>query len=259
MLHIRGKVLHRGAMFLMVLALATVLSERQAHTASAAAGTPAISSAVKAFHENEKGCAKANKRVPRSLLSAKASKLKSLCIAARQHANTVNFWRNDKHRWTLYTSYPKKACWQLSADELKGPRSLCILGRGEVRVHTSLLAKLSHRIKTLLPKPKPKPKLREVSRPRLEYDWLLDAFTCIHRFEGAWNANTGNGYYGGLQMDMTFQSWYGSEFFRQWGTADNWPPWAQIQAAERAYHGYGSHPARGFGPWPNTSRACGLL
>ena len=28
-----------------------------------------------------------------------------------------------------------------------------------------------------------------------------DAFLCIHRYEGAWNSNTGNGYYGGLQMD----------------------------------------------------------
>jgi len=29
--------------------------------------------------------------------------------------------------------------------------------------------------------------------------WLPQAL-CIHRHEGAWNANTGNGYYGGMQF-----------------------------------------------------------
>ena len=84
--------------------------------------------------------------------------------------------------------------------------------------------------------------------------WLHDSFLCIHRFEGAWNSNTGNGYYGGLQMDRTFQSLYGSEFVDRLGTADNWPVWAQLQAAVRAYKS-----GRGFTPWPNTARVCGLL
>ena len=30
--------------------------------------------------------------------------------------------------------------------------------------------------------------------------WFLRAATCLHDHEGAWNANTGNGYYGGLQF-----------------------------------------------------------
>jgi hypothetical protein len=84
--------------------------------------------------------------------------------------------------------------------------------------------------------------------------FLESAFTCIHHYEGAWNANTGNGYYGGLQMDIGFQSTYGGDFLRRWGTADGWPAWAQIAAAARAYRS-----GRGFGPWPNTARACGLL
>lgn len=84
--------------------------------------------------------------------------------------------------------------------------------------------------------------------------WLEQAFSCIHRYEGAWDANTGNGYYGGLQMDTTFQRQYGPDFMSRWGTADRWPVWAQVTAAARAY---GS--GRGFGPWPNTARACGLL
>ncbi|MBX4197134.1 transglycosylase family protein [Candidatus Saccharibacteria bacterium] len=83
--------------------------------------------------------------------------------------------------------------------------------------------------------------------------WLQNAFLCIHRFEGAWTSNTGNGYYGGMQMDRRFMSTYGPEFVSQWGTADNWPVWAQLEASKRAY------PTRGFTPWPNTARACGLL
>lgn len=84
--------------------------------------------------------------------------------------------------------------------------------------------------------------------------FFLNAFTCIHGYEGAWNANTGNGYYGGLQMDLGFQSRYGSDFMEKWGTADNWPAWAQLTAAVRAYK-----EGRGFYPWPNTARACGLI
>ena len=84
--------------------------------------------------------------------------------------------------------------------------------------------------------------------------FLSASFLCIHHYEGAWNANSGNGYYGGLQMDLTFQGLYGADFQRRWGTADNWPVWAQLQTAVRAYQS-----GRGFYPWPNTARACGLI
>ncbi len=83
---------------------------------------------------------------------------------------------------------------------------------------------------------------------------LSQAFLCIHRYEGSWTSNTGNGYYGGLQMDKRFMQTYGREFVSRWGTADNWPAWAQIQAAARAHES-----GRGFTPWPNTARFCGLL
>jgi resuscitation-promoting factor RpfA len=84
--------------------------------------------------------------------------------------------------------------------------------------------------------------------------WLTSAFLCIHHYEAAWNANTGNGYYGGLQMDLGFMRHYGWAYFRRWGTADRWPAWAQLDASERAYRS-----GRGFWPWPNTARVCGLL
>jgi hypothetical protein len=84
------------------------------------------------------------------------------------------------------------------------------------------------------------------------------AWRCIHRYEasraGGWTANTGNGYYGGLQMSMTFQRALAPELLRRKGTADNWTPFEQMWVAERAIRrGYG------FTPWPNTARACGLL
>jgi hypothetical protein len=99
----------------------------------------------------------------------------------------------------------------------------------------------------------------EVSRRGVEIAYpipasLRESFMCIHRFEGAWVSHTGNGYYGGLQMDRPFQRHYGREFLARWGTADNWPVWAQLTAAVRAYRS-----GRGFTPWPNTARACRLL
>jgi len=77
---------------------------------------------------------------------------------------------------------------------------------------------------------------------------------CIHHYEGAWNANTGNGFYGGLQMDLSFQSSHGDFFLRHKGTANNWTPLEQMLVAEVAYQS-----GRGFHPWPNTARYCGLL
>ena len=82
---------------------------------------------------------------------------------------------------------------------------------------------------------------------------LAADFACIHRHEGAWDANTGNGYFGGLQMDRPFMRRYGARLYRMRGTADRWTPAEQIRAAIRAYR------ERGFEPWPNTARACGLL
>lgn len=55
-------------------------------------------------------------------------------------------------------------------------------------------------------------------------------------------------------MDYGFMSTYGGEFLRKYGTADKWPVWAQITAAERA-----KNSGRGYGPWPNTARMCNLI
>ena len=94
---------------------------------------------------------------------------------------------------------------------------------------------------------------RYAPRPLFTRDQLLSELLCIHHYEGKWTSNTGNGYYGGMQMDLKFQHTYGSTYYALWGTADNWPVWAQVIVARRAYLD-----GRGFTPWPNTARVCGL-
>jgi hypothetical protein len=94
---------------------------------------------------------------------------------------------------------------------------------------------------------------RQAARPPHRDEWQ-----CIHRYERhpaqGWRTQTGNGYYGGLQMDISFQRAYGAELLRRKGTANNWSPVEQMWVAERAYES-----GRGFHPWPNTARYCGLL
>ena len=79
------------------------------------------------------------------------------------------------------------------------------------------------------------------------------AWRCIQRFEGAWT-DSGPPYYGGLQMDLGFQRTYGRYLIGRKGTADRWTPLEQMWVAERGFRA-----GRGFSPWPNTARACGLI
>ena len=94
---------------------------------------------------------------------------------------------------------------------------------------------------------------RQAANPPRRQQWM-----CIHRYERhphqGWATATGNGYYGGLQMDISFQRTYAPELLRTKGTANKWTALEQIWVAERAYRS-----GRGFYPWPNTARACGLL
>lgn len=105
------------------------------------------------------------------------------------------------------------------------------------------------------------PRLRQLKRRwqhRAHTAWLqathpprLRDFLCIHRYEGSW-ADSGGPYWGGLQMDLSFQRSYGGWLLRHKGTADHWSPLEQIWVAERATR------SRGFSPWPSTARDCGL-
>jgi hypothetical protein len=81
----------------------------------------------------------------------------------------------------------------------------------------------------------------------------IRAWLCIHYYEGAWSDPYGP-YYGGLQMDLSFQRAYGRGLVARKGTADHWTPLEQMWAAERALRA-----GRGFSAWPSSARACGLL
>ncbi len=86
-----------------------------------------------------------------------------------------------------------------------------------------------------------------------DYGIRSSAFLCIHRYEGSWT-DPGAPFWGGVQMDYDFMATYGGPFLRAWGTADHWPPYIQVAVAE-----YARLSGRGYAPWPNTARACGLL
>jgi len=88
---------------------------------------------------------------------------------------------------------------------------------------------------------------------RWRVDFVAAGLRCIHELEGSWRAATGNGYFGGLQMDASFQRTYGAPLVQRYGSANRWPPEAQIAVGTVAYYS-----GRGFGPWPNTRRGCGL-
>ena len=102
--------------------------------------------------------------------------------------------------------------------------------------------------------------VRDVWHKRAERTWKRwrtpprrSAWMCIHRFEGAWT-DPNPPYYGGLQMDISFQRTYGRELLRRKGTADKWTPLEQIWVAHKAHRS-----GRGFYPWPSTARSCGLI
>jgi hypothetical protein len=89
------------------------------------------------------------------------------------------------------------------------------------------------------------------ARWRAKHPPELRGWLCIHRYEGSW-ADSGSPYWGGLQMDLSFQQTYGGWLLRHKGTADHWSAFEQIWVAVRAAR------TRGFSPWPNTARDCGL-
>jgi len=86
------------------------------------------------------------------------------------------------------------------------------------------------------------------AHPPHKSGWL-----CIHRFEGSWS-DSGDPYWGGLQMDRGFMRTYAPRFLLRKGWANRWTPLEQMWVAERAHRS-----GRGYTPWPNTARYCGLL
>jgi hypothetical protein len=79
------------------------------------------------------------------------------------------------------------------------------------------------------------------------------AWRCLQRYEGAWT-DPSDPYWGGLQMDRSFMRAYAPRHLLRRGWANRWSAVEQMWVAERAYRA-----GRGFYPWPNTARACGLI
>jgi len=73
---------------------------------------------------------------------------------------------------------------------------------------------------------------------------------CEAGSSGQWRANTGNGYYGGLQMDMTFWRRYGGMAYAARPNLASRE--IQIQVARRGLA------VQGWGAWPACSRRLGL-
>lgn len=76
----------------------------------------------------------------------------------------------------------------------------------------------------------------------------LAGWICIHNQEGAWNASTGNGYYGGLQMSY---GWAGRVT-----NAALLSPAQQIAAAEAEAAEHHWNYGWMHGQWPNTFPPC---
>ena len=79
----------------------------------------------------------------------------------------------------------------------------------------------------------------------------LKIWNCIHGHEGSWS-DPNAPYWGGLQMDYSFQSAYGAWLLRHVGTANRWTPLEQIWTGVRAWR------VSGFAPWSTTAHACGV-
>jgi hypothetical protein len=114
------------------------------------------------------------------------------------------------------------------------PRSLAVHSPARLR---QLARRWRHRAHRVWWHAKHPPELR---------DWL-----CIHRYEGSWT-DSGSPYWGGLQMNLSFQESYGNWLLHHKGTAEHWSPLEQIWVAVRASR------VRGFSPWPATARYCGV-
>lgn len=86
--------------------------------------------------------------------------------------------------------------------------------------------------------------------PWLHGSWYANAI-CVHNGEGSWTANTGNGYYGGFQYaESTWISAGGLAF----------APRADLASPAEQLHVTWMRTTRhGWGEWPSTARACGLI
>ncbi|HEV7639315.1 MAG TPA: hypothetical protein VGO39_00425 [Gaiellaceae bacterium] len=151
-----------------------------------------------------------------------SSELKHVRIHERQlqvDTGTLRFFRN--HGWLLDPRHRETRDWAVGAIEV---------ARHRIPVVRARLARL---------------------RARLRPAGHVAGWSCIQSREARWNANTGNGFYGGLQMTY---GWAGRV-----RNAALLTPAAQIAVAEAEASEHGWSYAWMRGQWPNTYPPCAGL
>jgi len=137
-------------------------------------------------------------------------------------STTVVAWYKGEGWWHLRPGFRK--CGDIRWDR---PAARCWRHRANLRWHRARVVRLT---------------------PRPQATGHVAGWLCIHSREGAWNAQTGNGYYGGLQMSY---GWMGLV-----GNAALLSPEQQMAAAETGYRQSGYSSAWLAGQWPNTYPPC---
>ena len=150
--------------------------------------------------------------------------------AVRTNAHGVAYWSREARRARAVTAH-----W-LTLVRGRPPRAVVIAEKSSLQAAHSL-ARTWHR------------RARAASQ-LAHHPPKLKIWYCIHHYEGSWT-DPNAPYWGGLQMDYSFQSAYGAWLLKHKGTANRWAPLAQIWAGVRAWR------VRGFAPWSNTAHACG--
>lgn len=152
----------------------------------------------------------------------------------REHGAVVQWWLVARNRRILSSGY--RPFFECRAIGIRGPGFVCVAGQRLVHAR-HVLRGLEARIAAAAEAK------QRASLVHAHYDgWL-----CIHAREGAWNANTGNGYLGGLQMTP---GWGGL------ARPDLASPATQIATAE--YQASLNHWSYTWmqGQWPNTFPPC---
>lgn len=85
--------------------------------------------------------------------------------------------------------------------------------------------------------------------------WWLRQAVCIHSKEGAWNANTGNGYFGGMQFLLSTWRSVGGPSYPHLVS-----PREQLYRAWLVWDRDAGRPHDGIGSWREwgTAGVCGL-
>lgn len=163
-----------------------------------------------------------------------AAQAKSVAIKCPGVVKGVYFYRDATHNWQQKMgAHPTRS--NFNASRVHSCKYTRWVAR--VWVHRAFVARKHY--------------LKVQRENKIRFARLYKKYECIHKREGAWNSVSPDGiYHGGLQMDYGFQKTYGPEFLARWGQAENWPVYAQLTAAERAYWGFGGYGPRYFGPWP---------